>query len=341
MSDHNRFQPMAMSSHMSRSQELNYVEGLPFIVYNFIFNANDLLRDRRSALKTHQMARLGHIQNETTKLQLYLETLRKEVQRLEALKRRNDDSEWAQKVSKLREENRSLRIECHCLSMEVDLYASGQVPLGVTDENFYRNVRPGPNGLLNTSSALSQAFAAVNRPYPVQQMPRPMQPPSYEESIYYPPPRFVPNTSSSSDILRQVPPPPRPVWLPAVSPSVQQSVSPLAVHTNLVPPQLPPRPNSASPRTPVAGPSRPPLHPTVPNPVANPMPDEGQRWTCEKCTVENHPALAYCEVCEMPRNGYLGICLNATNFYVNPVQNVQTVAPHVLTTDCYCHNCRQ
>lgn len=291
------------------------------------------------------MARLNHMQNETTKLQLYLETLRKEVQRLEALKRTNDDSEWTQKVSKLRDENRSLRIECHCLTMEVDLYASGQVPLGVTDENFYRNVPPGPNGplLRPSTSALQQPLPAANPPYPVQQMHRPPQPPSYEESLYYPSPRFIPNTTSGSDLLRQVPPPPRPVWLPTVSPSVQQTmrpISPLAIHTNLVPPQLPPRPNSASPRTPAAGPSR----PLLPQAVANQMADEGQKWTCEKCTVENHPALAYCEVCEMPRNGYLGISLNSANnydYYANAVQSLQTVASHVSTTNCYCHNCRQ
>ncbi|CAG2106692.1 unnamed protein product, partial [Medioppia subpectinata] len=29
---------------------------------------------------------------------------------------------------------------------------------------------------------------------------------------------------------------------------------------------------------------------------------DGQRWVCPKCTVENHSALTYCEVCELPRN---------------------------------------
>ncbi|CAH1799852.1 unnamed protein product [Owenia fusiformis] len=31
--------------------------------------------------------------------------------------------------------------------------------------------------------------------------------------------------------------------------------------------------------------------------------DEGPRWNCASCTLENHPALDKCEVCEMPRKG--------------------------------------
>ena len=297
-----------------------------------------------TALKTHQMTRLEHIRNETTKLKLYLDGLKADVTKLEAqrLRDRNEDSEWAQKVTKLREENRALRIECHCLSMEVDLYASGQMPLGVTDPNFYRNIPPGPNGPLlrpNTAPPHTPRLPPSGHPpYPVQQMPRLSQPPTYEESLYYPPPRFDSvSSASSSDILRQVPPAPRPVWL---SPTVQQTmrpVSPLAGHSFQRPPQLPPRPNSASPRTPIPSTSTSPMiGAQAPNPVC----EDGQKWTCAMCTLENHPALHNCEACEMPRNGCLGISMNRNHiYYTNPVPTVQTLPPHN-STECYCHSCR-
>ncbi|CAG2118726.1 unnamed protein product, partial [Medioppia subpectinata] len=110
--------PLSTYQHlMSRSQELSYVQ----------------------ALKTHQMTRLDHIRNETQKLDNHLTALRKDVQLLESQRRRTTADKWTTQVTALREDNRALRIECHCLSMEVDLYASGGMPLGVTDENFYKN----------------------------------------------------------------------------------------------------------------------------------------------------------------------------------------------------------
>jgi len=246
------------------------------------------------ALKSHQMSRLEHIRDETNKLRQYLQSLRNDVLRLETQKEESlpEGVNWATKVSKLREDNRSLRIECHCLSMEVDLYASGRMPLGITDENFYKNIPGGPNGSL------------------VTRVERSAQPPSYEESIIFPPPRFgALNTAPNFDILRQVPPAPRPVWL---SPQVQQ---PIGTHSGQSPPLIPPRPNSASPRTPpIVTQSQTSNNQTV---------EEGQRWVCEKCTVENHPALAYCEVCEMPRNAYLGI---------KTVLNIDSNQ-----YECYCH----
>jgi hypothetical protein len=276
------------------------------------------------------MTRLEHIRNETTKLRIHLQTLHKEVSTLETQRRQStaDGAEWAKQVSQLREDNRALRIECHCLSMEVDLYASGGMPLGVTDETFFNNVPPGPYGppaprppfptanrpAPRLPAAAGAAIANTQLPYPVQPI-RPSQPPTYEESVYFPPPplRFGTGNSAATDILRQVPPAPRPVWL---SPTIQQSPMPsmasLLPHNHpTTPPQLPPRPNSASPRTPNmsmqsnpmvgAVAAVPPLLPGAGDGPRNNS-DEGQGWVCQKCTVENHPALNYCEVCEMPRH---------------------------------------
>ncbi|XP_054158590.1 uncharacterized protein LOC128956899 [Oppia nitens] len=342
---------------MSRSQELSYVE----------------------ALKKHQNSRLDHIRSETDKLRQHLLQLRKDVARLEIQQRRRrhesaesdggggsgSDDDWAvAKVTQFRDENRGLRIECHCLSMEVDIYASGGVPLGCTDENFYKNVpaqpygpppprpqqqqhQPPPAPVRQHSMQPPMASGGPRLPYPVhslqqypmavgQQMQPQQQPPPYEESIYYPPPRFPVSATGHqqhpypvSDLLSQVPPAPRPVWL---SPTIQQSPRPPMLLGPIPPPppQLPPRPSpsSCSPRM-----GSPMMSCTPPLPMmssssssmagtssgctpmmaagaaaaaSSPPQDEGQRWVCEKCTVENHPALVYCEVCEMPRIGYLG-----------------------------------
>ncbi|XP_072036000.1 uncharacterized protein [Amphiura filiformis] len=45
------------------------------------------------------------------------------------------------------------------------------------------------------------------------------------------------------------------------------------------------------------------VHPPPPLPPPPPSvePDEGQQWSCNSCTLLNHPALDKCECCEMPR----------------------------------------
>lgn len=90
-----------------------------------------------TALKAHQKQRLDLMREETAKLYNYMQLMRKEVERLENEIIRKQGSaggaqvNWAEKSSQIRHENRSLRIDCHCLTMEVDLQASGQAPLGL------------------------------------------------------------------------------------------------------------------------------------------------------------------------------------------------------------------
>ncbi|XP_064488182.1 TGF-beta-activated kinase 1 and MAP3K7-binding protein 3-like isoform X2 [Ornithodoros turicata] len=51
-----------------------------------------------------------------------------------------------EELRELRRENRNLDVECHCLLSEVDMYNRGEIPLGVTDEDFYNRINPGQTG---------------------------------------------------------------------------------------------------------------------------------------------------------------------------------------------------
>lgn len=186
-------------------------------------------------MKAHQNARLNFLLEEMTKLQEYLSELRNEVDHLEKSQQTeqpiNDGINWPEKVLKLREENRHLRIECHCLSMEVDLYASGELPLGHEgDADFYRHLNGGTNGPFIPAQRDLNSHPRLRLPSP-----------NSNPYVQYPPSPYRYNSynNNNPNILNQVPPAPRHVW---VSPP-QGTISP-GHHSPLVPP----RPSSASPR---------------------------------------------------------------------------------------------
>lgn len=69
--------------------------------------------------------------------------------------------------------------------------------------------------------------------------------------------------------------------------------------------------------------------------------DEGARWTCLKCTFENHPDLKLCEVCETSRNNPLEAAANCNEYGDTvPLLPANTSSTSVCQncTDCYCHN---
>ncbi|CAG2173352.1 unnamed protein product, partial [Oppiella nova] len=279
-----------MSSTMNGLQELDYVE----------------------ALKTYQKTRLDHIRSESSKLTLYLQTLRSNVAKLESRRRKdtNDAIDWIQKISRLRENNLQLRIDCHCLSIEVDLYASGRMALGVMDDNFYNQLRVlqsnrPPVPIIATVSGA--APPVPQRPYPVQQMPRyrhPLHTVRYTyQQVYCP----------SLGLLSQVPPTPNttPVHhrllprIPAHNMHRQQMPFPSIERPITSAPPLPPRSDRAMMSSPVGRPrimSAPQSGANRGRDLIDGDDDEGERWVCPKCTVENHSALTYCEVCELPRS---------------------------------------
>ncbi|CAG2119435.1 unnamed protein product, partial [Medioppia subpectinata] len=104
--------------------------------------------DYVDALKTYQRSRLEHMRSEATNMRLYLDTLRAKVAALETQRTRRrrlsvgDDigGDLVVTCRQLRTDNLQLHIDCHCMTIEVDLYASGRMPLGVTDESFFRHL---------------------------------------------------------------------------------------------------------------------------------------------------------------------------------------------------------
>ncbi|XP_022241169.1 TGF-beta-activated kinase 1 and MAP3K7-binding protein 2-like isoform X2 [Limulus polyphemus] len=102
------------------------------------------------ALLLHQRARLDILKRELENVKKLKEQLRSEVLTMEEeLCRRNTNNfpfTNVENLQKFQEEKRRLQVACHCLSREVDLYNEGQVPLGVIDENFYKNIFTGPSG---------------------------------------------------------------------------------------------------------------------------------------------------------------------------------------------------
>lgn len=103
------------------------------------------------AVKNHQIAQLDLILSELEKEKFLCSQLRTEVNKMEQeVIQRNvatTSFSYAEELQKLREEVRNLSVEISCLSMEVD--SAGQIPLGVTDEDFYANIFTGPNGALS------------------------------------------------------------------------------------------------------------------------------------------------------------------------------------------------
>ncbi|XP_067128771.1 TGF-beta-activated kinase 1 and MAP3K7-binding protein 2-like isoform X1 [Centruroides vittatus] len=120
------------------------------------------------ALLLHQKARLEVLQKVLDDEKKILSRMKMEVNNMEEhlLQRRLNLTAISNMtdVQNLREENRRLRVECHCLSMEVDFCLKGQAPLGETDEDFYKNIFTGPLGPIppvpNTEGLSSQAISA-------------------------------------------------------------------------------------------------------------------------------------------------------------------------------------
>ncbi|XP_035206475.1 mitogen-activated protein kinase kinase kinase 7-interacting protein 3 homolog isoform X2 [Stegodyphus dumicola] len=112
--------------------------------------------DYIQAVKNHQIAQLNMVIEELKKEKELSAILKAEVNRMEqdVIQRRMKKTSfpYAEELKKLREENRKLRVECNCLLMEVDVCSPGQIPLGMTDEDFYKNIFTGPNGTVASSS---------------------------------------------------------------------------------------------------------------------------------------------------------------------------------------------
>ncbi|GIX96137.1 TGF-beta-activated kinase 1 and MAP3K7-binding protein 2 [Caerostris darwini] len=106
-------------------------------------------------VKKHQKARLDLVQEELNKEKTICSNLKFMVNKLEqkvALKREKKDSFSYTELNKLKDENRKLILECNDLIMEYDLTTNEQIPLGMTDEDFYSNIFTGPNDGLKCQS---------------------------------------------------------------------------------------------------------------------------------------------------------------------------------------------
>lgn len=120
------------------------------------------------ALLLHQRSRLEVLQKVLNEERKILSKMKMEVNTMEEhlLQRKLNLTAISNMtdVQNLREENRRLRVECHCLSMEVDFFLKGRAPLGETDEDFYKNIFTGPLGPIppvrNTENLNNQALSA-------------------------------------------------------------------------------------------------------------------------------------------------------------------------------------
>ncbi|XP_067141072.1 TGF-beta-activated kinase 1 and MAP3K7-binding protein 3-like [Centruroides vittatus] len=107
---------------------------------------NKVEKAYEKALVDHQKMQLQMLNFELYKHKQFCYALRKDVNLLEERlqgKRRNEFINM-EEIQKLREENMQLRVDCKCLTLEVDMQQKGQVRLGVVDEGFYKNIFTGP-----------------------------------------------------------------------------------------------------------------------------------------------------------------------------------------------------
>ncbi|KAM7308900.1 TGF-beta-activated kinase 1 and MAP3K7-binding protein 2 [Ixodes scapularis] len=122
------------------------------------------LDDMTQALLTHQRQRYELLQRTYAQQLEVLQQLRREVEAKETqliTKTLLDVTPThVDELQRLRRENRTLDVECHCLLSEVDLYSRGEVPLGATDEHFYRRLNPGQTVPVAPPSAASTVTPA-------------------------------------------------------------------------------------------------------------------------------------------------------------------------------------
>lgn len=122
------------------------------------------LDDMTQALLTHQRQRYELLQRTYAQQLEVLQQLRREVEAKETqliTKTLLDVTPThVDELQRLRRENRTLDVECHCLLSEVDLYSRGEVPLGATDEHFYRRLNPGQTVPVVPPSATSTVAPA-------------------------------------------------------------------------------------------------------------------------------------------------------------------------------------
>ncbi|XP_023241789.1 TGF-beta-activated kinase 1 and MAP3K7-binding protein 2-like [Centruroides sculpturatus] len=107
---------------------------------------NKVEKAYEKALIDHQKMQLQMLHFELYKHKQFSYALRKDVNLLEERlqgKRRNEFINM-EEIQKLREENMQLRVDCKCLTLEVDMQQKGQMRLGVVDEGFYKNIFTGP-----------------------------------------------------------------------------------------------------------------------------------------------------------------------------------------------------
>lgn len=114
---------------------------------NRLLQPAPVLDDMTQALLTHQRQRYELLQKTYAQQLEVLQQLRREVEaketKLITKTLCNVTTTHVDELQTLRRENRTLDVECHCLLSEVDLYSRGEVPLGATDEHFYRRLNPG------------------------------------------------------------------------------------------------------------------------------------------------------------------------------------------------------
>lgn len=122
--------------------------------------------DMTQALLTHQRQRYELLHRTYAQQLELLHQLRREVEGKEAILIRKHLLEISpahmEELQRLRRENRTLDVECHCLLNEVDLYSRGEVPLGVTDEHFYRRLNPGQSVPVPPSGAAAAQVPAAS-----------------------------------------------------------------------------------------------------------------------------------------------------------------------------------
>lgn len=108
------------------------------------------------AVKKHQKARLDLVKEELNKEKTMCSNLKFEINKLEQEIAQRQEKKisfsYAELLQKLKEENRKLTLECNDLIMEYDISSKEQIPLGVTDEDFYSNIFTGPNDGLTCHS---------------------------------------------------------------------------------------------------------------------------------------------------------------------------------------------
>lgn len=134
------------------------------------------------ALLTHQHQKFSTLQRDLEREQAQLLDIRREVARVEfhffqqvPCKDRIffsfDD------LQRLRSEVRSLMVDCACMTRLVDLLHRGEVPLGETNEDFYRSINTGQQGPVLPSVRSNLPVAPPATAHQVTSRPRPSTPP--------------------------------------------------------------------------------------------------------------------------------------------------------------------